>query len=352
MSKKVLFRMLVFIFILTNVFVPLAKADDNIDLKSINERISQLEDDNKSLKEEINKLDKQTLSEYYEKQNDNIMKNANTTMTNIYYIIVAVGLAITFFTAVGTIVAPLIISKKEEKRLNELKDMIDKLKENLSKKEEEYDRVINSKGNEYGELVRKMNLIEQKLDTYERNAKKSADEAKDSEKMSKFFNLVNQALTLIDDKKYKEAILKLNKAIELSSQDAEAYYNRGFAYEGLGELDLALKDYKTARKLYTDEESSYMTLNAIANIHRKMGNISLAEKEIASAIEIKNDEPYTLGTCAEIALQKDDKEAFYHYIAKALENGLPTKVFCEDDIYMKVNNEIEFQKLIEKYKYN
>lgn len=341
MNKKVLFRMLIFILILTNVFVPLVKADDNIDLKSINEKISQLEDDNKSLNEKINNLDKETLSEYYEKQNDNIMKNANATMTNIYYIIVAVGLAITFFTAFGTIVAPLIISKKEEKRLNELKDMIDKLKENLKQKENEYDG-----------LVTEMNLIEKKLNTYEKNAKASADEAKNSEEMAKSYGIFNEALKLSGDKNYKEAILKLDEVIKLNPEFTEAYYNRGLSYAKLGKFDLALDDFNTVIELKPSDKLKSGTINNIANIYRKKGDIELAEKEISASLQSDGKNPYALSTCAEIALQKNDKDAFYDCISKAFDNGLPISCIHEDDVYKKVIDEPKFQQLIEKYKDN
>ena len=43
---------------------------------------------------------------------------------------------------------------------------------------------------------------------------------------------------------YQKAITHYTKAIEIDSQLADAYINRGAAYEGTGDLDQALQDLK------------------------------------------------------------------------------------------------------------
>lgn len=58
---------------------------------------------------------------------------------------------------------------------------------------------------------------------------------------------INRAATLIDLKRYDEAVADANKAIELKPRRLEvAYYNRGLANEQLGNIGGAFQDYRQA----------------------------------------------------------------------------------------------------------
>ena len=62
----------------------------------------------------------------------------------------------------------------------------------------------------------------------------------------------NKAIALSDGKKFTDphkAILYLSNAIKIQPNDAEIYYNRGVAYENLGQYQPAIKDYNQAISL-------------------------------------------------------------------------------------------------------
>lgn len=62
----------------------------------------------------------------------------------------------------------------------------------------------------------------------------------------------NKAHALSDGKKFSDprrAIEYLNNAIKLQPDDAEAFYNRGVAYDNLGQFQMAISDYNQAIRL-------------------------------------------------------------------------------------------------------
>jgi tetratricopeptide (TPR) repeat protein len=49
--------------------------------------------------------------------------------------------------------------------------------------------------------------------------------------------------------KFYEAIDLYSKAIEIMPNHFKAHFNRGFAYDKLGEFDLAIEDYTSALEI-------------------------------------------------------------------------------------------------------
>jgi len=73
-------------------------------------------------------------------------------------------------------------------------------------------------------------------------------------------------LALVLDGEYEEAIVELNKAIELNPEYADAYYNRGIAFDKSGEVAQAISDYEKCIELSDDlelVEAAQMRLDAI-----------------------------------------------------------------------------------------
>lgn len=60
---------------------------------------------------------------------------------------------------------------------------------------------------------------------------------------------IKQGNNLRDKGDYELSINEYNKAIEVDSQNADAFLNRGIAYHYFGDTELAFKDYRTAIKL-------------------------------------------------------------------------------------------------------
>jgi tetratricopeptide (TPR) repeat protein len=79
---------------------------------------------------------------------------------------------------------------------------------------------------------------------------------------------VNKANELSDGKKYTDplkAIEYLNNAIKLQPNDAEIYYNRGVAYDNLGQYKRAIKDYNQAIILKPDYAEAFYNRGTINN---------------------------------------------------------------------------------------
>ena len=74
-------------------------------------------------------------------------------------------------------------------------------------------------------------------------------------------------INLVYLQNYKTAIDKFSKAIECDPGYAEAFYNRGLAYEELKQYKNAEEDYKKALKIRTNYENAITALNRIEGKH-------------------------------------------------------------------------------------
>ena len=73
-------------------------------------------------------------------------------------------------------------------------------------------------------------------------------------------NLGEQGFDKYQQGDYKGAIELFTQYIADHPQDADAFYNRGRAYEESGELDKAIEDFNTATTISPDEHSFWMSL--------------------------------------------------------------------------------------------
>jgi len=83
--------------------------------------------------------------------------------------------------------------------------------------------------------------------------------------------------------KVKEALREFNKAIELDSTLADAYYNRGLIYYDQGKIDQALNDYDKAIEINPNYAIAY---NNRGNAYAKQGLFARAISDFNKAIEI------------------------------------------------------------------
>jgi len=86
----------------------------------------------------------------------------------------------------------------------------------------------------------------------------------------------NEAHTLSDGKKYTDpinAVEYLNNAIKLQPNYAETYYNRGVAYDKLGQYQRAIEDYNQAFRLNPDYAKAYNNrgINYLSQGNKKIG---------------------------------------------------------------------------------
>lgn len=127
--------------------------------------------------------------------------------------------------------------------------------------------------------------------------------------------------------KYQEAVESYSDQLSSKPKDVEALYSRGRAYEELGDLDNAKKDFEAGFKL---DEKNVKILLALSNLYQKQGNHerSLLYAEYATAISgapamayfLKARAMHQLGNTEEAlkeygaAIQMDEKfgQAYYY----------------------------------------
>jgi tetratricopeptide (TPR) repeat protein len=64
---------------------------------------------------------------------------------------------------------------------------------------------------------------------------------------------VNRGATYVGEDRYREGVEQIDKGLSLGVKDPEkAFFNRGLAHEGLGDLSAAYRDYSRASELKPD----------------------------------------------------------------------------------------------------
>ncbi len=74
-----------------------------------------------------------------------------------------------------------------------------------------------------------------------------------------------QGISFIDSHRYEEAIKTLTKALEIDPRNAEAYYNRGYAWRMKGDLVQALTDFKMALSLMPNNGQVKTSVDILEN---------------------------------------------------------------------------------------
>jgi tetratricopeptide (TPR) repeat protein len=103
-----------------------------------------------------------------------------------------------------------------------------------------------------------------------------------------------QGMQMMAPGQYRDAIEQFTKAIEISPQLAQAYFQRGNAHEVLNEIDAALADYASAVAINPNLATVYV---ARANIYRARGDMQKAAADLTQSIRAapSSDAYYQLG---------------------------------------------------------
>jgi len=94
--------------------------------------------------------------------------------------------------------------------------------------------------------------------------------------------LFYQGFTQLRSNNYKEAISAFNKAVDLNPNNAEAYSNRGLAYNNLGNYEMAIRDYERAIFLKPKYAQAYYLLGIA---HKNTGDIKQAIQSYEQSID-------------------------------------------------------------------
>jgi Tfp pilus assembly protein PilF len=101
-------------------------------------------------------------------------------------------------------------------------------------------------------------------------------------------NRFEQALTLLEERRYLEAAESFSDVIALSPDMAGAYGNRGLCYFNLGMDDQARSDFETVLQLDPDDAMGHSML---ADMARFRGEPEEALEQVTLALERNPDEP-------------------------------------------------------------
>ena len=111
---------------------------------------------------------------------------------------------------------------------------------------------------------------------------------------------INLGSNLIDQKRYDEAVVKLDQAIALSPNEWDGYYNLGFAYDKLGKNPEAGANYRKAMALNPGNPKSYLNLGEML---RRGGDTTGAEAMFRQGLTASPNDPALLLDLGNILLQ-------------------------------------------------
>ena len=104
--------------------------------------------------------------------------------------------------------------------------------------------------------------------------------------------LYEQAMQSLEQGHYQRGINRLDRVIELSPELAEAYVNRGIAYDELGNHAAALKDYNQAIQINVNLASAYYHR---ANTYNKSGDLQKAIADYSHVIQLQANDARAYG---------------------------------------------------------
>lgn len=96
------------------------------------------------------------------------------------------------------------------------------------------------------------------------------------------------ALTLLEERRFREAVEAFSELVALSPDMTGAYGNRGLAYLNLGLDDAAKNDFETVLQLDPDDAMGYSML---AEISRFSGTPEETLSHVNEALDVNPDEP-------------------------------------------------------------
>lgn len=155
-------------------------------------------------------------------------------------------------------------------------------------------------------------------------------------------------LSLINPKRFEEAIDYCNRAIEIESNCAEAYFRKGFALAGLHQYDEAENCYNKVIELSKENHRLYLN-KAIVFLKKKMYQeaLELCDKSMELSFADKSNLGLAYFTKSRIYANLNLKNECIDHLKKAIEISKECKEFvskCEEFEFIK--DEKDFIKVM------
>ena len=137
----------------------------------------------------------------------------------------------------------------------------------------------------------------------------------------------NRGIAYDSKGEYGLAIKDFNQAMQLNPSDAAIYNNRGTVYVDIDKVDLAIKDFNAAIRLNPNEDKSY---NNRGIAYHKQGDYNLAIKDFNHAIRLRPDDANAYYNRGNAYCDRDDYD-------RAIKD-FNTAIKHEPDFVMAYNN--------------
>lgn len=240
----------------------------------------QLADKNAEMELLVEKSSQDKLGTYITEQNNQLTRQ-NTYLT----------ILITVLMALLGVCAPILINKQNVKKLDDIakenkriKSEIETMRvqvENHAKEAEE----SNEEAQKAKQAAKASELFSQAIN--EKNLDRKIELYTEVLKISPDADAYNNRGNAYDDKGvYDKAIDDYNHAIELRPDEVIAYNNRGVAYSKIGDYRKAMKDYNQAIRIKPNYVEAY---NNRGNVYSAIGNYQKAIDDYTYAISLRPD---------------------------------------------------------------
>ena len=130
---------------------------------------------------------------------------------------------------------------------------------------------------------------------------KQASAVKDSDKA---YWLKLQADKAFDEKSYQQALGLYDKAIELTPDKTQYYYNRGLLHERMSNLDLAEKDFNFVLKKRSNDADALNALGYMLTVNNQ--RLAEAKNYIVKALQIKPNDPLIMDSLGLVLFKTGD----------------------------------------------